>query len=178
MIPYEELVQSLDELNGRAPARPKQESKPKTAGNLPKAAGNLPKAASQPAMPAIDPYDDFGAPLPADEASPLVTDVPEPGDSFEVLTEEPLQPPAEDAVEDSFDILSESELPPPADDLAPAAGELAAPHADYEVLGDQAFSGFFEGDAPGAVAEDLADAPTPPPEEEFEFDLPPPPPPV
>jgi len=177
MIPYEELVQSLHELNGRVPARQREESKPRVSGSLPKAAAPPAKAPSQPAMPAVDPYDDFGAPLPADEVSPLVTDIPELGDSFEVLTEEPLPPPAEGAMEDAFDILSETELPPPPDELAPAAGDLPAPSAaDYEVLGDQAFSGFFEGDAPGGVIEDIADAPTPPPEEEFDFDLPPPPP--
>ncbi len=161
MIPYEELVKALDELNGRAPARPKQEFKPK-------ASGSLPKAQSQPALRAVAPEEDFGAPLPA--AAPVTTEVPELGDSFEVLTEEPMPPTAEAAPED-FDILSESELPPPPA-AAPAEGQ------GYEVLGDQAFSGFFDGDAPGAPVDgELADAPTPPPEDDFDIDLPPPPPP-
>ncbi len=186
MISYEELVRALDELNGRAPARQRQEIQPKASGSLPKAAPAPAKAASQPAMPVADLAksgadlamsgadldEEFGAPIPADELSPLVTDVPEPGEAFEVLTEEPLPPPPADvAGEDAFDILSETELPPP-----PAA-DPAAPGGSYEVLGDQAFSGFFEGDAPGEpVAGEFAGAPTPPPDEEFEFDLPPPPP--
>jgi hypothetical protein len=174
MIPYEELVQALNELNGHAPARPRQEVQPKASGSLPKAAAAPAKAPSQPAMPAVDLDDDFGAPLPADEYSPLVTDVPEPGEAFEVLTEEPLPPPSEIAGEEAFDILSEAELPPP-----PADEVASAPGGSYEVLGDQAFSGFFEGDAPmEPISGELADIPTPPPEDEFELDLPPPPPPA
>ncbi|PKN24127.1 MAG: hypothetical protein CVU65_12700 [Deltaproteobacteria bacterium HGW-Deltaproteobacteria-22] len=179
MISYEELVTALDELNGRVPARPKQELKPKVSGGLP-------KAQSQPAMNAVaaeEQFDDvdFSIAMPA-AVAPVTTEVPELGDAFEVLTEEPLPPASQDVEDDAFDILSEAELPPPPPE--------ASSQGDLEVLGDQAFSGFFDENAPVDEAapgaeEDLFDLPTPPPEgmdvdmpppPEDDFDLPPPPP--
>ena len=168
MISYDELVKALDELNGRAPARPKQEVQPKVSGGLPKAA---PQPARQAAALPDDYFDE------AEPAVPMTTEVPDVADAFEVMTEEPLPPANEAVAEDSFDILSESELPlPPADGTAQGG--------DYAVLGDQAFSGFFDengqpqaGAPDGVEEEDLADLPTPPPED-FDIDLPPPPPPA
>jgi len=164
MISYEELVKALDELNGRAPARSKQEVKPKVSGGLA-------KAPAQPARREVveEVEEDFSYSIPS--ASPVTTEIPELGDSFEVLTEEPLPPVSEPVAEDSFDILSETELPPPPAE-PPSQGGL-------EVLGEQAFSGFFEENeqAPAAapeVEEDLFDLPTPPPDS-FDIDLPPPP---
>ncbi|PKN46023.1 MAG: hypothetical protein CVU59_07265 [Deltaproteobacteria bacterium HGW-Deltaproteobacteria-17] len=123
---------------------------------------------------------DFGEALPA-AVAPMTTEVPELGDSFEVLTEEPLPPASQDVGDDSFDIMSEAELPLPPE---------PPPQNELEVLGDQAFSGFFDENAPVGEAapgaeDDLFDLPTPPPEgldidlpppPEDDFDLPPPPP--
>lgn len=170
MISYDELVMALNELNGRAPARPKQETQPKVSGGLPKAA---PESARKAVALPDDDFDD-SEPI---AAVPMTTEVPEAGDAFEVMTEEPLPPLNEAVADDSFDILSESELPAPPADVADAGGE-------YAVLGDQAFSGFFDengqpqaGAPDGMEEEDLADLPTPPPED-FDIDLPPPPPPA
>ncbi len=189
MIPYEDLVAALDEMNGRAPVAARPERKSRETGSVQRAA-STPRAAAypeqptmtadvsdlleEPALAAVEPVRDISMVTaePDMDMLPLATAEPEPGDAFEVLTEEPLPPPADGV--DGFDILSESELPPPPAP-PPADGQG---HLD-EVFGENAFSNFFDSgpEAPaGNVQEenDLYDAPTPPPEDSGEF-LPPPP---
>ncbi len=185
MIPYEELVLALDELNGKIPARqrppqpgprervvsaPAQQAvaeswdEPAEEDEWPSFVEEAPLTMEPLAAtmePEEDPYDDFpAAPEPAPElmSEPLPEPMPEPMPEM--------------GMEENFEILAEESLPlPPAE---PVEG------AGFDVLGDQAFSGFFE--EPSSQAqdgapvgnEDLYDLPTPPPVDE---ELPPPPPP-
>lgn len=180
MIPYEDLVAVLDEVNGRV-TTPKTVAKNRVTGSM--------RTASEPQSVAIpesstvtadvsDLFEKPSAPVqlrdislvtaePEEEPDmiPLATAEPELQESFEVLTEEPLPPPAEDASD--FDILAESDLPslPPPDKTSQLD----------EVLGDNAFSHFFESAQEENVSNELFDAPTPPPEDSNDDFLPPPP---
>lgn len=182
MIPYEDLVAALDEMNGRVPAAAKPAAKARETGSMRKA--SEPQVAAfreQPTMAAdiSDLFEEPQAPEPLRDVSlvtaepemmdmmPLATAEPEPQEAFEVLTEEPLAPPPPGEAANDFDILSESELPPP-----PAA---PGPQAADDVLGDNAFSNFFKSSPNNPSENELFDAPTPPPEDSDDDFLPPPP---
>lgn len=182
MIPYEDLVAVLDEVNGRVTTS-KTAAQHRETGSM--------RTASEPQRVAIpesstvtaevsDLFEEPAAPAQLRDMSlltaepeeeepdmiPLATAEPELQESFEVLTEEPLPPPAEDASD--FDILAESDLP--------SLPTPEKPSQLDEVLGDNAFSHFFESAQDEKnVSNDLFDAPTPPPEDSNGDFLPPPP---